>query len=39
LLHALGVFVTAVALFLGSSFWFDLIKRLTGIRRGLVGQT
>ena len=38
-LHTLGVALTAAALVLGSSFWFDLIKRLTGLRRHLVGQT
>ena len=38
-LHLLGVAVTAGALVLGAPFWFDLIKRLTGVRRGLVGDT
>jgi hypothetical protein len=37
--HPLGVALTVVALVLGAPFWFDLLKRLTGIRRGLVGQT
>ena len=38
-LHLLGVAVSAAALVLGAPFWFDLIKRLTGVRRGLVGDT
>jgi hypothetical protein len=33
LLHLLGVAATAVALVLGAPFWFDILKRLTGIRR------
>ena len=37
--HSLGVALTVVALVLGAPFWFDLLKRLTGVRRGLVGQT
>jgi hypothetical protein len=39
IVHTLGVALTVVALVLGAPFWFDLLKRLTGIRRGLVGQT
>jgi hypothetical protein len=39
IVHPLGVALTVVALVLGAPFWFDLLKRLTGIRRGLVGQT
>lgn len=38
-LHLLGVVATALALLLGAPFWFDLIKRITGIRNGLVGRT
>jgi len=38
-MHALGVVVTALALLLGAPFWFDAIKRVSGIRRGLVGDT
>jgi hypothetical protein len=38
-LHLLGVAVTALALMLGAPFWFDLLKRVTGIRKGLVGRT
>ncbi len=37
--HAAGVLLTALALTLGAPFWFDLIKRLTGVRKGLVGDT
>ena len=37
--HAAGVLLTALALTLGAPFWFDLIKRLTGLRKGLVGDT
>jgi hypothetical protein len=36
--HLLGVAATVLALFLGAPFWFDLIKRLTGLRKGLVGD-
>jgi hypothetical protein len=36
--HLIGVLITAMALFLGAPFWLDIIKRLTGLRRGLVGQ-
>jgi hypothetical protein len=32
-LHLAGVAATAVALVLGAPFWFDILKRLTGIRR------
>lgn len=32
LLHTLGLAGTAVALTLGAPFWFQLIKRLTGLR-------
>jgi hypothetical protein len=39
IVHPLGIALTVVALVLGAPFWFDLLKRLTGIRRGLVGQT
>jgi hypothetical protein len=39
LLHFLGVLMTWVALFIGAPFWFDIIKRLTGIRKNIVGQT
>jgi hypothetical protein len=38
-LHLLGVAATALALTLGAPFWFDLLKRVTGIRKGLVGRT
>jgi len=38
-LHLAGVALTAVALGLGSSFWFDLLKRLTGFRRGTPPET
>jgi len=37
-LHLVGVALTAAALVLGAPFWFDIGKRLTGARRGLVGQ-
>jgi hypothetical protein len=37
--HKLGLVVTGAALFLGAPFWFDIMKRLTGARRGLVGNT
>lgn len=39
ILHFLGLIATSVALFLGAPFWFDVIKRVTGLRKGLVGQT
>jgi hypothetical protein len=38
-LHALGIVATALALMLGAPFWFDLIKRATGLRKGLSGDT
>jgi hypothetical protein len=38
-LHTVGIALTALALVVGAPFWFDLLKRLTGIRKGLVGQT
>ena len=31
--HLIGIIATAVALILGAPFWFDILKRLTGIRR------
>ena len=34
-LHLAGVALTAVALIVGAPFWFDLLKRLTGVRRVL----
>jgi hypothetical protein len=34
-LHVAGVALTAVALIVGAPFWFDLLKRLTGLRRVL----
>jgi hypothetical protein len=38
-LHAVGIVATALALMLGAPFWFDLIKRATGLRKGLSGDT
>ena len=38
-LHAIGIVATALALMLGAPFWFDLIKRATGLRKGLSGDT
>jgi hypothetical protein len=38
-LHAVGILATALALMLGAPFWFDLIKRATGLRKGLSGDT
>ena len=38
-LHAIGIGATALALMLGAPFWFDLIKRATGMRKGLSGDT
>jgi hypothetical protein len=38
-LHALGIVATALALLLGAPFWFDIIKRATGLRKGLSGDT
>lgn len=38
-LHALGILATALALMLGAPFWFDIIKRATGLRKGLTGDT
>jgi hypothetical protein len=37
--HSIGLLVTALALLLGAPFWFDAIKRVSGIRKGLVGDT
>jgi hypothetical protein len=37
--HLVGVVLTALALFMGAPFWFDIIKRLTGVRKGLTGRT
>ena len=37
--HAIGTAIAALALVLGAPFWFDVIKRITGVRRGLVGDT
>jgi hypothetical protein len=34
-----GVLALWAALVVGSQFWFDVIKRLTGIRAGKVGDT
>ena len=34
-----GIVATALALMLGAPFWFDLIKRATGLRKGLSGDT
>lgn len=39
LLHALGIVATALALMLGAPFWFDIIKRASGLRKGLSGDT
>ena len=38
-LHTLGILATALALMLGAPFWFDIIKRATGLRKGLSGDT
>jgi hypothetical protein len=38
-LHMVGVLALWAALVVGSQFWFDVIKRLTGIRAGKVGDT
>jgi hypothetical protein len=38
-LHALGILATALALMLGAPFWFDIIKRASGLRKGLTGDT
>lgn len=38
-LHALGIVATALALMLGAPFWFDIIKRATGLRKGPSGDT
>ena len=37
--HALGSILAVLALMVGAPFWFDVIKRLTGIRKGLIGDT
>jgi hypothetical protein len=37
--HAIGIALTALALTLGAPFWFDIIKRLTGLRKGPAGDT
>ena len=37
--HIFGLLLTAIALLLGAPFWFHAIKRISGIRRGLVGET
>ena len=37
--HAVGITFTALALMLGAPFWFDIIKRLTGLRKGPAGDT
>ena len=37
--HAIGITFTALALMLGAPFWFDIIKRLTGLRKGPAGDT
>jgi hypothetical protein len=37
--HLVGVVALWAALVVGSQFWFDIIKRLTGVRTGRVGQT
>ena len=39
LAHAAGTALAALGLMLGAPFWFDVIKRITGIRRGLIGDT
>lgn len=31
--HGIGILLGAVALFMGAPFWFDVIKRLTGLRK------
>ena len=38
-LHLLGLALTIIALVVGAPYWFDIIKRLTGIRKGMVGDT
>jgi hypothetical protein len=37
--HLLGLIATGAALFIGAPFWFDIVKRLTGVRKGVVGDT
>ena len=37
--HVIGLLATSIALLLGAPFWFDAIKRVSGIRKGLVGDT
>jgi hypothetical protein len=37
--HLVGLVTTVAVLFLGAPFWFDIVKRLTGIRKGAVGNT
>jgi hypothetical protein len=38
-LHLAGLVLTVIALVVGAPYWFDIVKRLTGARRGLVGHT
>ena len=38
-LHPLGLLMTTLALMLGAPFWFDLIKRATGLRGKLARET
>jgi multisubunit Na+/H+ antiporter MnhF subunit len=37
--HALGTLLAALALMLGAPFWFDVIRRLTGLRKTESGKT
>jgi hypothetical protein len=37
--HAIGIILTSLALMLGAPFWFDIIKRATGLRKGARGDT
>lgn len=37
--HLLGVLLTALAIFKGAPFWFDIIKRLVGFRKSVAGET
>ena len=37
--HLLGVLLTALAIFKGAPFWFDIIKRLVGFRKSVTGET
>jgi hypothetical protein len=37
--HLIGLVGTGAALFLGAPFWFDVVRRITGIRKGVAGDT